>query len=86
MTQPFTPSGPVVHSTLPAGRVARTVHRGSNDRLDDPHRAVRQWCAARAWVQLAVGRDGTFGAEELRIVELLPGAISRIWDDLRRSR
>lgn len=47
VTRPFTPSGPVVPSTLPAGRVARTVHRGSYDRLDDPHLAVRQWCAAR---------------------------------------
>lgn len=43
----FTPTGPVVPSRLPAGRVARTVHRGPYDQLDDPDRAVREWCSAR---------------------------------------
>ena len=47
VTGPFTPSGRVVPSRLPAGRVARTVHHGPYDRLQDPHRAVRQWCGAR---------------------------------------
>ena len=47
VTRPFVPSGTVVSSRLPAGRVARTVHRGPYERLEDPHRAVREWCAAR---------------------------------------
>ena len=39
------PAGPV-RSTLPAGRVATTVHRGPYEALDTAHRAIRQWCAA----------------------------------------
>jgi effector-binding domain-containing protein len=39
------PSGRVVASALPAGRVAATVHRGSYDGLDAAHRAVHDWCA-----------------------------------------
>jgi len=47
VTRPFTPKGRVIPSRLPGGRVARTVHRGPYDRLSEPHRAVRAWCAAR---------------------------------------
>ncbi|TME51462.1 MAG: AraC family transcriptional regulator [Chloroflexi bacterium] len=47
VTSAFTPTGRVVASSLPAGRVARTLHRGPYDRLDEPHRAVRDWCTAR---------------------------------------
>lgn len=47
VTRSFTAAGPVVPSRLPGGRVARTIHRGSYDRLDEPHRAVREWCAAQ---------------------------------------
>jgi effector-binding domain-containing protein len=43
---PFPPAGRVVPSVLPAGEAAMTVHRGPYDRLDDAHRAVREWCAA----------------------------------------
>jgi effector-binding domain-containing protein len=39
-------TGRVVASTLPAGLVARTVHRGSYDGLGSAHRAVVEWCAA----------------------------------------
>ena len=47
VTRSFAPSGRVVPSALPAGRVARTVHRGPYSQLSEPHRAVRAWCAAR---------------------------------------
>jgi effector-binding domain-containing protein len=43
----FDPSGRVVPSALPAGRVATTIHRGPYDELDAAHRAIRAWCAAR---------------------------------------
>ena len=46
VTRSFIPAGRVVPSKLPGGRVARTVHRGPYDRVDEPHRAVREWCAA----------------------------------------
>src|SRR5438552_16121491 len=36
VTGPFTATGRVVPSKLPAGRVARTVHREPYDRLGDP--------------------------------------------------
>lgn len=42
----FASSGRVVPSTLPAGRVATTIHRGPYDGLDAAHRAVRAWCVA----------------------------------------
>jgi effector-binding domain-containing protein len=42
----FVSSGRVVPSTLPAGRVATTIHRGPYDGLDAAHRAVRAWCVA----------------------------------------
>ena len=43
---PFEASGPVVPSSLPAGRVATTVHRGGYDGLGAAHEAVLRWCAA----------------------------------------
>lgn len=43
----FDPSGRVVPSALPAGRVATTIHRGPYDGLDAAHRAIRAWSAAR---------------------------------------
>jgi predicted transcriptional regulator YdeE len=36
---------PVVRSTLPAGAVAMTVHRGPYDGLGSAHEAVLRWCA-----------------------------------------
>ena len=39
-------TGRVVRSELPAGRVARTVHRGPYQGIGDAHRAVIEWCAA----------------------------------------
>ena len=38
-------SGRVVASTLPAGRTATTIHRGSYAGLAGAHRAVLDWCA-----------------------------------------
>jgi effector-binding domain-containing protein len=46
VTGPFAPAGRVIPSTLPAGAVATTVHRGSYDGLAAAHEAVRDWCAA----------------------------------------
>jgi effector-binding domain-containing protein len=46
VTGPFSPSGRVVPSTLPAGRAVTTVHRGPYDRLGDAHDAVHQWARA----------------------------------------
>lgn len=40
-------TGRVVASTLPAGKVAMTVHRGSYADLMAAHRAVLDWCAAQ---------------------------------------
>jgi effector-binding domain-containing protein len=43
---PFEPVGRVVPSSLPAGDVATTVHRGPYERLGEAHAAVRDWAAA----------------------------------------
>ena len=40
-------TGRVVHSELPAGRVATTVHRGPFQGVGEAHRAVLDWCAAK---------------------------------------
>ena len=47
--EPFAPGERVVPSTLPAGRAARTVHRGppSPQGIDAAHAAVLRWCAAK---------------------------------------
>jgi effector-binding domain-containing protein len=42
-------TGRVVASTLPGGRVAMTVHRGSYVGLAAAHRAVIDWCAEQGW-------------------------------------
>jgi len=39
-------TGRVVHSELPAGRVATTVHHGPFQDVGEAHRAVVEWCAA----------------------------------------
>lgn len=39
-------TGRVRRSTLPAGRVARTVHRGRYSGLAATHRALLDWCAS----------------------------------------
>jgi effector-binding domain-containing protein len=44
VTRAFEPSGRVVPSILPAGRVVRTIHRGDYDGLAGAHEAVRAWC------------------------------------------
>ncbi|MGQ0832651.1 MAG: GyrI-like domain-containing protein [Microthrixaceae bacterium] len=43
---PFTPSGRVIPSELPSGRVATTVHRGAYSGLGDAHADVIAWCTA----------------------------------------
>jgi hypothetical protein len=42
-------TGQVVASTLPAGRVVSTIHRGPYSGLISAHRAVGVWCAANEW-------------------------------------
>jgi effector-binding domain-containing protein len=42
---PFPGAGDVVASELPAGRVARTVHRGAYTGLGRAHDAVAAWCS-----------------------------------------
>jgi effector-binding domain-containing protein len=41
---PFEPIGRVVPSSLPSGRVATTLHRGSYQRIGEAHEAVVAWC------------------------------------------
>jgi effector-binding domain-containing protein len=45
--QPRPLTGRVVASTLPAGDVATTVHRGAYSGLAAAHQAVCDWCAAQ---------------------------------------
>jgi effector-binding domain-containing protein len=47
---PFAPVGRVVPSSLPAGRVAATVHRGGYARLGEAHDAVHRWATANGHV------------------------------------
>jgi len=47
LSQPCPLTGRVVASTLPAGEVAVTVHRGPYAGLASAHRAVIDWCAAQ---------------------------------------
>jgi effector-binding domain-containing protein len=47
VNEPFSPSGRVSASALPAGLTAMTVHRGPYERLDAGHRAVLRWCASQ---------------------------------------
>jgi len=47
LTGPCPLTGRVVASSLPAGQVAVTTHRGGYSRLGDAHRAVLDWCAAQ---------------------------------------
>src|SRR5437879_3845487 len=47
LSRPCPLTGRVVASTLPAGQVAMTVHRGSYAGLASAHRAVLEWCAAQ---------------------------------------
>jgi effector-binding domain-containing protein len=46
LRQPCPLTGRVVASTLPAGQVAMTVHRGPYAGLGEAHQAIRDWCAA----------------------------------------
>jgi effector-binding domain-containing protein len=47
LTQPCPLTGRVVASSLPAGRVARTVHHGSFGDVGAAHEAVVGWCRAQ---------------------------------------
>jgi effector-binding domain-containing protein len=47
LTRPCPLTGRVVASTLPAGPVAMTVHRGPYEGLADAHQAVHEWSAAQ---------------------------------------
>ena len=44
ISQPCPLTGRVAASTLPAGRAAMTIHRGSYAGLESAHTAVREWC------------------------------------------
>ena len=44
VSEPFAAVGRVVSSTLPAGRVATTLHRGSYHEIGSAHEAVIVWC------------------------------------------
>lgn len=46
LTRPCPLTGRVVSSTLPAGRTATTVHRGSYAGLGGAHQDVAEWCRA----------------------------------------
>jgi effector-binding domain-containing protein len=46
LVQPCSLTGRIVASTLPAGQVAMTVHRGAYADLTVAHQAVYDWCAA----------------------------------------
>jgi effector-binding domain-containing protein len=80
VTRTFAASGRVVPSVLPAGRVARTVHRGPYDRVGDANDAVLRWCAARG-LELAGPRWEIYGdpredpdEQETEVCWLLAGA------------
>jgi effector-binding domain-containing protein len=45
VTRSFDGADEVVCVTTPEGEVAATVHRGPYDRIEDSHRAVREWIA-----------------------------------------
>jgi len=47
LLQPCPLTGRVAPSSLPAGQVAVTVHRGPYADLGSAHRAVLDWCAAQ---------------------------------------
>ena len=48
LRRPIDLSGRVVRSSLPAGLVATTVHRGSFTALGSAHDAIADWCRAHA--------------------------------------
>lgn len=57
---PFSDTGNVISSALPAGVTAATTHRGPYTELGLAHRAVRDWCAAHGR-QLAGPRWEIYG-------------------------
>jgi effector-binding domain-containing protein len=54
LLQPCPLTGRVVSSSLPAGRVATTVHYGSYAGLRAAHDAVIAWCAAEGLARIGV--------------------------------
>ena len=60
LLQPCPLTGRVVASTLPAGRVATTVHRGPYTGLAAAHQAVHDWSAAHG-LRLAGPRWEVYG-------------------------
>ena len=47
LTQPCPLTGRVISSSLPEGRAAMTVHRGSYAGLGEAHEDVQAWCRAQ---------------------------------------
>jgi effector-binding domain-containing protein len=54
LSQPCPLTGRVVSSSLPAGRVAKTVHYGSYAELGAAHDAVTSWCAKEGLARTGV--------------------------------
>ena len=69
LSQPSPLTGRLVASTLPAGRVATTVHRGSYAELGLAHRAVLDWCAAQG-EQVSGTRWEVYGPHRNDVAEL----------------
>jgi effector-binding domain-containing protein len=46
VTEPFQRAGRVISSSLPAGRVVMTTHRGSYKDLGSAHEAIIAWCSS----------------------------------------
>ena len=69
LLRPCSVSGRVITSTLPAGRGATTVHRGSYDGLAAAHRAVTNHCAAEG-LSLAGPRWEVYGPHHANPAEV----------------
>ncbi len=75
VARPFAPVGRIIASTLPAGRVAMTTHRGSWD-VGPAHRAVIDECERLGLEQVEprweiYGHFNTPGDEEVEIYYLV---------------
>jgi effector-binding domain-containing protein len=57
LRQPCPLTGRVMASSLPAGQVAVTVHRGPYAGLMAAHRAVTGWCSAQGYRPARAGRS-----------------------------
>ncbi len=65
---PFAAIGRVVPSSLPAGRVATTMHRGAYEEIGLAHRAIIDWCDRRG-LQRTGARWEIYGHATERIAD-----------------